>query len=116
MAQRPPDTSTLRLCTQPKRCHLYKVANGMVNHRAKSVNQYSCTRRTLDPTIDRGREPCRPRGLSNRATIPPVNRCVRLGGEKPSRLSSTAICAKLSPTSRRASMRDNRTGYVESCV
>src|SRR5207237_6509773 len=34
--QRPPDTSTLRLCTQPKRCHLYKVAHGMVNHRAKS--------------------------------------------------------------------------------
>src|SRR5262249_31574941 len=116
MAQRPPDTSALRLCTQPKRCHLYKVAHGIVNRRAKSVNQYSCTWRTLDSSIDRGREPCRPRWLSNRTTIPPVNRCVRLGGEKPSRLSSTAICAKLSPASRRVSMRDNRTGYVESCA
>src|SRR5438128_6930600 len=25
MAQRPPDTSTLRLCTQPQRCHLYNL-------------------------------------------------------------------------------------------
>src|SRR6266567_270683 len=52
--------------------------------------------------------------------IPPLcdcapSRCVRLGGEKLSRLSSAAIRAKLSPTARRASMRDNKTGYVESC-
>jgi hypothetical protein len=61
MAQRPPDTSTLRLCTQPQRCHLSTVAHGMVNRRATSVNQYSCTGRTRDSPIDRGREPCRPR-------------------------------------------------------
>src|SRR6516164_3855970 len=57
----PKEILCLFLCGLPPRRISCKVANGMRNHRAKFVNQYSCIWRTLASTIDRGREPCRPR-------------------------------------------------------
>jgi len=115
-ARRPSASAPLRLYTQPQRCHLSKVLRGSVNARAQSLSQYAWGSSTPACTMVRGRGPCSPRRLSNRAIIPPLHWSVRLGGENASRLRGAAMGAQRMVSRRSCSMRASSLGDVAPCA